>query len=59
MNTHAFLAHLEARARGIAWARNVSKRAVLVERDDRRQGYRILHATKGWRFVSDRRLALA
>lgn len=58
MTPASYFAWLEAAARGRAWARLVSKRAVRVERDDARRGYRVLHATKGWRFVSDRRLGL-
>lgn len=59
MNPATLFAWLEAEARGRAWAHHVSKYAVRVERDEDRRGYRVLHATKGWRFVSERRLGLA
>lgn len=45
-------------ARGIAqWNMCIPKRAVRVDRVA--GGVRYLHPTKGWRFVSDRRLGLA
>lgn len=52
-------ATMEALIRGRAWSRLVTKHGVNVRRDDTRKGYHVLHATKGWRFVSDKRLALA
>jgi len=39
------------------WQRTVARRAIkVVEGDDH---YRVLHPTKGWRFIHKRRLGLA
>lgn len=54
----AFAAAVEGLVHGRAWSRLVTKHGVAVQRDDVRRGYHVLHATKGWRFISDRRLAL-
>lgn len=59
---------MKAAVTGIAWRRLVTKHGVSTTREAPagkqwqrragRQGYYILHATKGWRFVSDKRLGV-
>lgn len=52
-----FLAHSEAAFRHRLWQRAVSKKVVSVT--DGGDHYKVLHATKGYRYIHKRRLGLA